>query len=268
VNRPQEGPLTGHDVSLIREPALWLRNTLRHMWGRPRDFELIERLLEHHEGRYVLVPLQAAADPQLGTPGLGWTRERLIGEVMHAFARQAPGTARLVFKTHPVERGQSAAHSHVGELAARLRIAQRVHVIETGSLNLLIRHAAGVITVNSSAGFSAIFHGTPLLVLGEAIYGHPVLATCARGEPRFAAIWGGGHVAEVRLRHRYIDWIRHEALVPGDFYAEDGFRLACAGVLARLRAMPYPAAQELRMGEPGGGFRLPAYLNAIERYAS
>jgi capsular polysaccharide export protein len=260
LSRPGERALFHRDVSVIREPALWLRNALRYMRGRPRDFHLIERLLEHHEGRYFLVPLQVAADSQMGGPALGWTGERLITEVVTAFARQAPGASRLVFKIHPLERGHSAARRHVSELAARLGIAHRVDVIETGSLGLLIRHAAGVITINSTAGLSAIVHGTPLLVVGEALYSHPALATCARGQPRFAGFWEGGHVADARLRHRYIDWIRQEALVPGDFYAEDGIPPACAGVLARLCAMPYPADQALRMGAARDGFSLPAQL--------
>jgi capsular polysaccharide export protein len=245
LSRPREKALFHRRVSLLREPLSWTRNALRYSQGRARDFRVIEQLLEHHDGRYFLVPLQVAVDSQMGEPALGWTADRLIKAVLNAFACQAPGRSRLAFKIHPLERGHTNARRTVMETATRLGIAQRVDVLETGSLGLLIRHAAGVITINSTAGLSAIFHGTPLLVVGKAVYSHPALATCAQGEPRFDGFWNGGPVADAQLRHRYLAWIRQEALVPGDFYAEDGIPLACAGVMARLRAMPFRGAQPI-----------------------
>ena len=273
--RSPEQALFHRDVSLLREPLHWIRNALRYRQGRPRDFRIIEQLLEHHDGRYFLVPLQVAADSQMGKPALGWSADRLIRDVLDAFARQAPDGFRLAFKIHPLERGHSAARRTVMETATRLGIASRVDVLETGSLGLLVRHAAGVITINSTAGLSAIFHGTPLLVVGEAIYSHPALATCARGEPRFEGFWRGGAVADQQLRHRYLAWIRQEALVPGDFYAEDGIPLACAGVMARLRAKPHPGAQPISVspGVAGQAVLQPVHAGLqparlIDRYAS
>lgn len=272
LSSPREQPLFHRKVSVVREPFFWARNALRFMQGRPGDFHVIEQLLEHHDGRYFLVPLQVAADSQMGKPALGWTADRLIREALTAFARQAPVDRRIVFKIHPLERGHSAARRTVLETATRLGISQRVDVLETGSLGLLVRHAAGVITINSTAGLSAIFHGTPLLVVGEALYSHPALATCARGEPRFDAFWNGGAVADAQLRHRYLSWIRQEALVPGDFYAEDGISLACAGVMARLRAMPFRSQQPISASAcqdslpPAHAGLQPTRL--IDRYAS
>jgi capsular polysaccharide export protein len=273
LSHPRERALFHRSTRGIREPLLWARNALRFTRNRQKDFRVIEQLLEHHDGRFFLVPLQVAADSQMGTPALGWSAERLIGEVLSAFARQAPDARRLVFKIHPLERGHSGARRTIMEAAARLGIARRVDVIETGSLGLLIRHAAGVITINSTAGLSAIFHGTPLLVVGQAIYSHPALATCGMGEPQFAGFWNGGPVADARLRHRYLAWIRQEALVPGDFYAADGIPLACAGVMARLCAAPVAVPQMLRAeaGEAGSGPLLNAGLHVgsvIDRYAS
>ena len=208
----------------------------------------------------------------MGKPALGWTADRLIKDVLNAFARQAPGGSRLAFKIHPLERGHTGARRTVMETATRLGIAQRVDVLETGSLGLLIRHAAGVITINSTAGLSAIFHGTPLLVVGKAVYSHPALATCAQGEPRFDGFWSGGPVADAQLRHRYLAWIRQEALVPGDFYAEEGIPLACAGVMARLRAMPFRGAQPI-CADHGQNMLHPLHAGLqtariIDRYAS
>jgi capsular polysaccharide export protein len=275
LSRPAERALFHREVSLVREPLLWARNALRYRQSRAGDFRAIEALLENHDRRYFVVPLQVAADAQMGKPALGWTADRLIGDVLTAFARQAPDGTRLAFKVHPLERGHTAARRRAMAIATELGIAHRVDVLDTGSLGLLIRHAAGVITINSTAGFSAIAHGTPLLVVGEAIYGNPALATCAKGEPDFASFWSGGQAADPRLRQRYLDWIRQEALVEGDFYAAGGIDLACAGLLARLRAMPCRSAPAWHMaaGDHEDGAFPAAHLALqpkplLDRYAS
>jgi capsular polysaccharide export protein len=99
-----------------------------------------------------------------------------------------------------------------------------------------------MITINSTSGLSAIFHGVPLLVVGNAFYANEKLATCARGTPDFDAFWKGGHVADEAFRHRYLDWVREMCLRPGDFYDHAGISEACEGILDLLK--PTVAATE------------------------
>ena len=143
---------------------------------------------------------------------------------------------RLVFKIHPMERGHSNLAPLIRSAAKILGVEDRVDVICTGSLGLLARHAAGMITINSSSGLSAIFHGIPLLVIGNAIYANPRLAVCAHGNPDFDAFWSQKYVASEAVRKDYIAWLRQTALWPGDFYAPDGIDLACEGILAKLNS--------------------------------
>jgi capsule polysaccharide modification protein KpsS len=42
-------------------------------------------------------------------------------------------------------------------------------------LPTLLRHAAGIVTVNSTVGLQAMFHGRPVCTLGDAIYALPGL---------------------------------------------------------------------------------------------
>jgi len=228
-------------LTAFAEPFLWLRNYWRHLNGRAKDFRTIEHLLEIHDGRYFLVPLQVSSDSQLGRSAYGWNSTRLIAEALRSFARSASKSHRLVFKIHPLERGHSNAGRLVREIAETLGIGNRVDVVETGSIGLLTRHSAGMITINSTSGLSAIYHGAPLLVIGNALYAHEALATCAHGAPDFDAFWGGGPVADVETRRRYLAWIAREALVPGDFYAAEGMALACDGIVRRLRQETHKA---------------------------
>ncbi|NKC05267.1 hypothetical protein HED55_25260 [Ochrobactrum haematophilum] len=89
-----------------------------------------------------------------------------------------------------------------------------------------------MITINSTSGFSAIHHGVPLLVIGDAVYANKDIATCAFGNPDFDSFWKGGPVAHARLRKRYISWVRTCCLRPGDFSPHTALKQA-----ARLSSM-------------------------------
>jgi capsular polysaccharide export protein len=223
-------------ISPLPEIFYWARNAYRKLSAQRSEFPKIQNLLEHWDGKYFLVPLQVAADGNLRQAALGWNSHRLISSALRSFSRSAPDDARLVFKIHPMERGHSNLAPLVRSAAKILGVEDRVDVICTGSLGLLARHAAGMITINSSSGLSAIYHGIPLLVIGNAIYANPILAVCAHGNPDFDAFWSHKQVASEAVRKAYIAWLKQEALYPGDFYAPDGIDLACKGILEKLNS--------------------------------
>src|SRR3546814_15133080 len=108
------------------------------------------------------------------------------------------------------------------QTACALGIADRVDVIDIGSLGLLTRHSAGMITINSTSGLSAIFHGVPLLVIGDALNANAKLAVCGNGQPNFDAFWTCGHRVSAAIRRRALRWIRPTCLQPGDVSLESG----------------------------------------------
>ena len=222
--------------NIFSEAFAWVRNYWRRTMHLRRNFSAIERLLEHHHAQYFIVPLQVAADSQMGQAARGWNNVRLIDAVLASFALHAPDTKHLVFKIHPMERGHSTDELRIRSAAQRLGIAHRVDVIDTGSQGLLTRHSAGMITINSSSGLSAIAHGVPLLVVGDALYANEQLAVCAKGEPDFDSFWHGAPVADLLERRRYLAWIKANCLKRGDFYIRLGKELACQGVLETIQA--------------------------------
>src|SRR3546814_14232724 len=114
----------------------------------------------------------------MGEPARGWNSARLIAETLSSFAKSARADYRLVFKIHPMERGHSTDRKFIMQTACALGIADRVDVIDIGSLGLLTRHSAGMITINSTSGLSAIFHGVPLLRSDERRVGKECVSTC------------------------------------------------------------------------------------------
>lgn len=236
----QSQDLFHRKMSLLPEAFFWARNLTRRVFDRNRNFSTIQKLLEHFDGRYFVVPLQVAEDGNMKDAALGWNSVRLIAETIRSFSQSAPANTRLVFKIHPMERGHSNHAPLIRSTAAALGVENRVDVIDTGSLGLLARHAAGMITITSTSGLSAIFHGIPLLVIGKTIYANPRLATCARGKPNFNAFWTSRHVASPEVRKSYIAWIREAALEPGDYYATKGIELVCQAVLKKINSDAKP----------------------------
>jgi len=216
------------------EAVNWVSNFSRFLRHRRGDQKIIRQLSERAAGRYFLVPLQVATDANQRFSSLGWDNLRLAVSVLKSFTESAPEDVQLVFKVHPMERGHSSDRSWIRSTATALGLGNRVHVIDTGSLGELARHAAGMITINSTSGLTAIFHGIPLLAVGESLYAHPALATCAHGDPDFDAFWHSSHVADAETRRRYLAWLRESALVPGDFYNCKGIGLAVSGVIHKI----------------------------------
>jgi len=221
----------------------WVRNFYRRFTGEVRNYRVIEKLLEHHDKRFYLVPLQVAADANLQRAAMGWNSRRVIAESIASFSKAAPSNTRLVFKVHPLERGHCDYVPYIEEMAAEYGVADRVAVIDIGSMGLLARHCAGMITINSTSGLSAIFHGVPLLLIGKALYANSELAMCANGEPDFDCFWSNGFVAPAALRRRYIEWLRESCLVHGDFYSEEGIEIACTGLATKFTGL-FTVAQD------------------------
>jgi capsular polysaccharide export protein len=227
-----------HRTNIGRELFCWARNFVRSKRHGMKHLRNVEYLLENHHGSYFIVPFQVADDAQLTGPASNaWNNDSLALAVIASFAKFAHVHQRLVFKVHPLERGHSDSHQIVAEIAKSYGVASRVHVVDTGSIGVLTRHSAGMITINSTSGFSAINHGVPLAVLGMAIYGIPSLCSIVRGRDDINDFWKNGFVADRATRMNYVDYVRAHCLLPGDYYLKDESRIAIDGVIARLSAL-------------------------------
>ena len=223
------------DVKLVPDLFYWMRNAFRRALSAKPDMKTIEKLATDWDKMFYLVPLQVSKDSNIKYSGQGWSSKRLISESVASFSKTAPAGTRLVFKIHPMERGHNNLNPVIRSEAAAFGVSERVDIIETGPLATLTKHCRGMITINSTSGLSAIFHGVPLLVLGRAVYSNAKLAICSKNGSAFNDFWTSNHVADAKLRHSFLSWIKDLALKPGDFYSKNGSKVACDSVLQKLR---------------------------------
>jgi len=224
---------------LLAETFLWSRSFYRKIVWYYANSSFIQGLLEHRDQQYFIAALQVHDDQQLTRHGDGWTMERLITETIQSFAAHAEAFHRLVFKVHPMDRGHKSYRRLVTEIAAICGCADRVHVVDDGSIGLMIRHSIGVITVNSTSGLLALNHGKPLLVLGRAVYLLEGLATPGGRDRRsIDRFWRGAQPPNADAVKLFMNRMYRESQVNGSFYLRDFMRSTAERILARIREAP------------------------------
>src|SRR5579859_3431154 len=163
-----------YDYDLQRQALSHTARYIRQRLFRRRDRRRLTAVLETPGPLYLAI-LQRPGDSQLrlhsAIPGVA----SFIEQVVASFARSAPTDARLLFKAHPLDHGLEP-HREVLTAAARAAgVASRVFFSDIGDFRAMAGYAAGAVTVNSTAGLTAIEAGLPTVALGKAIYDLPGL---------------------------------------------------------------------------------------------
>ncbi|MDY7573980.1 capsular biosynthesis protein [Actimicrobium sp. CCI2.3] len=164
-----------HRPLTMGECLPWLRGTWRKHYFARKEKGVQAALSSTLSGQYFLVALQVHNDAQLHVHSGFGSVPTFIETVVSSFARFGPVGTDLVIKQHPLERGYHDYSQLVSELAQALGIPNRVRYIHDQHLPTLLEHARGVVLINSTVGLSALSHGTPLKVCGNAIYDMPGL---------------------------------------------------------------------------------------------
>lgn len=216
-------------------PLTWLEffPGTRCVWRKGyyalKELGILSRLTGELNGRYFLVPLQVYNDAQIHTHSGFKSISNFIDEVMASFAKHAPENTALVIKHHPMDRGY---HDYTGMIRKRIRelgLQGRCFYIHDQHLPTLMQHACGVVVVNSTVGLSALHHGTPLKVCGNAIYDMPGL-TFQEGLDNF---WHNSQQAkpDKQLLQRFHGYLIQHTQLNGSFYK----RLPIIASIAGLR---------------------------------
>jgi capsular polysaccharide export protein len=161
----------------VTEGLRWLRA----FWRKGRDAwrgdsrHIVGHCATTWSNRFFLVPLQVHNDSQVVHRSRYRNVRRFLLEVLRSFAENSETGYHLVIKHHPLDVGARNYSRLIDAAVDRLGLHGRVHYILGGHLPTLLTHARGVVTINSTAGISALQHRTPVKTLGQAIYDLPGL---------------------------------------------------------------------------------------------
>lgn len=178
-----------------------------------------------------LFPLQLRTDFQIRAHGPDADLRETVRRVVASFAAEAPPEARLILKEHPQDNGLTPWR-RIAKAAAGAA-AERVEVIRGGDLAAMLDETAGVVTVNSTVGLSALRAGVPAKALGRAIWDREGLTD----RRPLAAFWAAPRPPDpdrVEIFLRALGWATQ---VRGAFDGP-GAAAGAAAVAERLIAAP------------------------------
>jgi capsular polysaccharide export protein len=205
------------------------------LWHGRRDAEQIAALLQSGKPFYLL-PLQLNSDAQIRDHSRFADMDAVIEHVMESFVRYADTDACLLIKNHPLDTGLAHHARTIAKVATCLSMADRVLYLESGDLGLLLRHARGCVTVNSTAGIEALRLGCPTITLSDPIYNLPGL-TFQGGLDDF---WRKGEKPDAELFCRFRRVVMRATQVDGGFYCRTDIALAVENSLQFLTSESSP----------------------------
>ena len=156
-------------LNAFLEAFRWVRGGIRKLIFQRRERGVIQHLASTKHKTFFLAALQVHCDYQLVHSPFS-NVESFIEQVIESFARAAPADQTLVIKNHPMDRPYREYGSFIAKLARSYGLGDRVMYVHDLHLPTLLRHAAGVVMINSTVGLQALQEGTPVKVLGNAVY--------------------------------------------------------------------------------------------------
>ena len=221
-------------VHPFAEYAGWVWSRMKRLFTRAAAQAEKERL-QRAPGSYFLVPLQLATDYQIRAHSPFRNGREAVREIISSFARS--GSRReLVFIAHPLDNGLVVWNRVITRVAREFGVADRVLSLPGGTPAELLRGAAGVVTINSTIGVTALHLGVPVKVLGNAVFDVSGL-TCQSPLDLF---WSAPSAPDRRLMQDFLRALIGTTQVKGGYYEPTSQACAIAGFIERLERRPYP----------------------------
>ena len=205
-----------HRSSQIGHEIIYgVRNGFRKIRFALTERPFVKKITNGLSGRYYFVPLQVQYDFQISQHSHFRNMQDFISTVLLSFARRAPGDTHLVFKHHPMDRGRPLFYQYIRKLAKTLNVSDRVHVVHDVHLPTCMQNALGTVTINSTVGISSLFHGTPTIVLGKALYDIEGLTCKDMPLDRF---WSNRKSPDKILFQKFRNYLIDRTQLHGSFY--------------------------------------------------
>lgn len=222
------------------EYAGYLRRFARQPYHERIDRRLVDNLIRSGAPFYLL-PLQLNSDAQIRDHSPFADMTAVMAYVMESFAAHAPDRAKLVIKNHPLDMGFVNYRRIIAGLEQRFALSGRVCYLETGDLMTLLKHASGVVTVNSTVGALALQQNCPTITLSDPVYSLPGLTF----QGQLDVFWSDTVPPDAELFRRFRNTVIHTTQINGGFYCRTGIDMAVENAAGRLTADRSPLEELL-----------------------
>ena len=225
------------------EYAGWLRR-LAGKKAAVRRSNAVRARLERTGRPFMVFPLQLDCDYQIRMhspfPGM----EAAITDVLTSFARHAPAGLDLIVKGHPLDNGLRDWRAVTLGIAEDLGVGDRVLFLEDGNIDLLVRAARGVVTVNSTTGTLSAARGIPTISLGQAVYDIPGVTH----QDGLDAFWTNPVAPDPEVFDALRRVLVHRCMIRGGFFSDAGLQMLVSGAVGRLEAAARPGRRAVPAG--------------------
>jgi capsular polysaccharide export protein len=186
-------------------------------------------------GAYFVYPLQLATDFQIRAHSPFVDARDALRQIITSFARS--GSRRtLVIVGHPLDNGLIDWCGLARGLARQFGVRDRVVAFEGGIPGEILCHAAGIVTVNSTVGTTALGSGVPVKVLGNAVFDIPGLTS----QQPLDLFWQEPSPPDPQLNEAFLRALIGTTQVKGGYYTRRAQGQAIAGFIERLEGGLYP----------------------------
>lgn len=179
---------------------------------------------------FFVLPLQLEGDFQIRAHSPFGGQAASLDHVIGSFSRHAARASRLLIKSHPLDNGLERWGRTIERIAESHGVAGRVRFLDGGRLAELWPGAAGLVTINSSAGLEAILARVPVKSLGPAIYDLPGLTH----QGNLDDFWMAPTPPEAQLARDFMRALTGSVQVRGTLYSRDGLDAAVANMAERI----------------------------------
>ena len=168
--------------------------------------------------KYYFIPLQTFNDFQIKTHSPFMSIEEFIEVVIKSFSKYAPKDTYLLIKHHPVDRGRKNYRKYIKKLEIKYNIQDKCIVVYDLHLPTLLKHTLGTVTINSTVGIQALYHQSPIKVLGDAIYDINGLTS----QKTLDEFWVFHQKPDSQLFHKFRNFLIENTQVNWSFYGRLG----------------------------------------------
>ena len=223
---------THRPQSAVSEVWGWfLRVLTRRTWER----HSAESVREIYRSRapYFLFPLQLDSDSQVRRYSPFSGMKEAIAHVLTSFAHSAPKSMHLLIRNHPLDNGLINYRRYIRRFSHACGLEGRVHFVESGRAALMMDRSEGMVVLNSTIGISGLQRGIPVYCVGTSIYAVRGLAS-SQEEQDLDDFWSNPQKPCPETLRHFEKVLKCRTLINGNFYTEEGVRLAIQGVMERI----------------------------------